>query len=174
MMPQLDVDGLLFTFPDLWTVGKYDDWTFYRTRWEAAWKGATAVDVIAVGPDRTVWLIEVKDYNHPSVEPPSGLADVVARKVFDTLAALLPARVDAEDEDERRLATLSTEAKKLRVVLHMEQRPARSRLWPHAIKPADIRQKLKQRLKPVDRYALISEIAQPHGVPWVVSRAPAI
>ncbi len=171
-MPTIDVDGLSFVFPEGWTVGKYDNWQFYRERWLRAWSGSKAVDLIAVAPNRkTVWLIEVKDYNHPSTEVPSTLSDVVARKVFDTLAALLPARVNADDETERNLARLSTEAMKLRIVLHLEQRPPRSRLWPSAVRLPDISQHLRQRLKPVDRYTLVSRMAAPGGIPWRVVRA---
>ncbi|MEI7714181.1 MAG: hypothetical protein WCI94_22295 [Rhodospirillales bacterium] len=170
-MPTIEVDGFLFAFPDGWLAGKYDDWEFYRSRWLKTWPGSKAVDLIAVAPERTVWLIEVKDYNHPQTEAPSTLPDIVARKVFDTLAALLPARVNAADPAERKLARLSTEATELRVVLHLEQRPPRSRLWPQSVGPANICQKLRKRLKSIHKYPLVSAISEPAQVPWRVVRA---
>jgi hypothetical protein len=98
-----------------------------------------AVDILAVDPEQTGWLIEVKDYSrHPRTKP-SELGQEIADKVFDTLAALLPAKVNARDEIERGLANSLASARKFRVALHLEQPATTSRVRPHIISPADIR-----------------------------------
>jgi hypothetical protein len=174
-MPRINVDGLLFTFRDQWVATKYDEWTFYRNRWSRMWNNIKAVDLLAVGPDGTGWLIEVKDYtsmDHDEDERPaaSDLGRVVANKVFDTLAAMLPARVNAMDDDEKKIASSMAGSKKLRVVLHLEQPLTKSRLRPRAIDPANIRQKLKQLLKPIDPHPIVVAMRLMGDVEWEVIR----
>ena len=127
-MCQINVDGLLFSFPDQWIVTKYDEWKFYRNRWARMWNDIKALDLLAIDPDRTGWLIEVKDYtkmDHDQDKRPaaSDLGLVVAHKVFDTLAAMLPAKVNATDVHEKNFGLSMATVKKLRIVLHIEQRP---------------------------------------------------
>lgn len=55
------------------------------------WDGTKALDLVAAGPQKTGWLIEVKDYRAHQRAKPSEAAVEVAQKVFDTLAALPPA-----------------------------------------------------------------------------------
>ena len=169
-MPPIDVDGLRFHFPVGWRAGKYDEWSFYRNRWLRIDNGIAAVDLLAIGPNRIGWLIEVKDYSqHPRTKP-IDLGAEIARKVFDTLAALIPARIHAADA-EQLLAAAMTQARALRIVLHLEQQATFSRLRPRAINAADIRQKLKQLLKPIDPHPMVVDGADMRGLPWTVTRA---
>jgi len=167
---RIDVDGLAFCFPDGWTASKYDEWSFYRSGFSRMWPGIKALDLLAIDREKTAWLIEVKDYRHAARTKPSALGDEVARKVFDTLAALPPARVNANDETERLVARHMLGAKRYRIVLHLEQPEKHSRLRPRAINPADIQQKLKQLLKPIDARPLVVEAAGMRGLPWQACR----
>jgi hypothetical protein len=174
-MRQINVDGLLFSFHDQWVLGKYDEWSFYRNRWSRMWNDIKAVDVVAVDPDRTGWLIEVKDYtkmDHDQDERPAAtdLGHAVAHKVFDTLAAMLPASVNATGDDEKKVASSMIRVKSLRVVLHLEQPATRTRLRPRAIDPANIRQKLKQLLKPIDPRPVVVDMQEMGRLDWTVSR----
>ena len=134
-MPTLQVEDLAFAFPDLWETSKYDDWSFYRNQFARMWSGIKALDLLAVDPDQTVWLIEVKDYRKHARTKLSDLGDEVARKVFDTLAAMLPAKLCANDSHELQMAKAVLGAKRLRVVLHLEQPSKHSTLRPRAINP---------------------------------------
>lgn len=150
-MQHLDVDGLKFSFPDDWSIGRYDDWRYYQNQFKRMWNGIKAVDLIAIDHQRhrTAWLIEVKDYRRNQRTKPSELPDEVAEKVFDTLAAMLPAKCWAQAA-EQVLAKQVCGARRLCVVLHLEQPRKQSRLFPRAFDPANVKQKLRKLLKPVD------------------------
>jgi hypothetical protein len=96
------------------------------------------------------------------------LADEVFEKVFDTLAALLPAWVNGDDALEQNVAARALRASRLRVVLHLEQPAKHSKLFPRAINPANVQQKLKQRLKPVDAHPIVCETTRMANLPWTV------
>jgi hypothetical protein len=166
-----NVDGLTFTFPDDWQVAKYDEWSYYRNQFGRMRNSICAVDLVARAPDRTVWLVEVKDYRHPNAAIPKleELADVAWCKVYDTLAALVPAGQHASDPFERQLARQLCRGSALRVVLHVEQPAKRSVLFPRGgIDPANLRMKLKQLLKPIDPHALVASTGQMANLPWGV------
>lgn len=168
-MQHHDVDGLDFAFPDDWAVGKYDEWSFYRNRFAGMWPGIKSIDLLAVAPDKTAWLIEAKDYRvHPRTKP-SELPDEVARKVFDTLAAMIPAKVHANDHAERNQARAICGARALRVVLHLEQPAKHSRLRPRAIDPANLTQKMRKLLKPVDAHPIVVDMTTATRLAWRVS-----
>jgi hypothetical protein len=111
----------------------------------------------------------VKDYRvHPRTKP-SEVSDEVSQKVLDTLAALLPAKVNANDADEQATAGTLLTAKKLRVVLHLEQPKKHSKLFPRAIDPANVQQKLRGLLKPIDAHPIVSEMIAMRSLPWAVA-----
>ncbi|MEO5338378.1 MAG: hypothetical protein H7841_16035 [Magnetospirillum sp. WYHS-4] len=97
MTQDFKVDGLMFSFDGDWHVGKYDEWSFYGSQFSRMRNGIKAVDLLAVSPDGTAFFIEVKDYRRHRRTKPSDIGDEVAQKVFDTLAALLPAWVNGTD-----------------------------------------------------------------------------
>lgn len=164
-MPVLDIDGLKFRFPKGWQVAKYDDWRFYRNQFAKQRDGLKAIDVLALAPDSTAYLIEVKDYRHPDSEKPSNLPSAVADKVIHTLAALLPAKLNANDATEKIVAGKTLSCRRLRVVMHIEQNPRRQRV----VDPADLLQKTRRYLKAIDPHPKIYCMAQPMDAPWVVS-----
>lgn len=167
-MKPLDVDGLTFVFPDGWTAQKYDEWSFYRNQLVRVRDGIKAIDVLAMAPDHVAWFIEAKDYRVNQRTKPSALPDEVSRKVLDTLAALLPARLNATVPEEQDLASALLAAKGLRVVLHLEQPRKHSRLRPRAIDPAAVKQQLKRLLKPIDAHPVVSETHAMGSLAWRV------
>lgn len=170
-MQRYPVDGLNFDFPDNWQVSQYDNWSFYRNQFARMWNGIKALDLLTVDPQKTAWLIEVKDYRQQQRSKPSDLSDEVARKVFDTLAAMVPAKNCAINSSEKQIARAVTLAHRLRVVLHLEQPAKHSKLRPIAINPADVKQKIRQLLKPVDAHPLVVSKANLGALQWCVSQA---
>jgi len=164
----IDVDGMRFEFDHGWTAGKYDEWSYYR-RYTRFRQGIKAVDLVATDPDRTAWLIEVKDYRQNRRTKVIDLADEVAQKVHDTLAALAAAQTNANDNEERAMARSLVRARKARVVLHLEQPAKHSKLFPRAIDPTKVQQKLRTLVKPIDAHALVVESSNMRGLSWAVT-----
>lgn len=150
-MPQLIEGKLIFECPDDWWATPYDQWAFYRNQFQSVCDGSKGVDILALSPGfKETWLIEVKDYRTDRRTKPIDLANEVAFKVRDTLAGLVAAAVNANDSEEKSFARQSVQSSRLRVALHLEQPEKHSRLFPRAINPANVRQKLKGLLKAID------------------------
>lgn len=164
-MPTLHIDGLDFNFLNTWQASKYDDWSFYRNQFVKQDNCIKAVDVLAISDHNTAFLIEVKDYRHPETEKPSELPQAVAQKVLHTLAAMLPARLLANELIERELATAVLNCNALKVVLHIEQ-PQRHQ---PVVDPADIKQKLRRLLKAVDSHPKVVSMRNMQGLAWTVT-----
>ena len=162
----IDVDGLKFDFAENWQVSKYDEWSYYRNQFAKQFDGIKAVDLLAVSPKKITFLVEVKDYTHPDTEKPSNLPQAVADKVLNTLAALLPCSLLANDASEQAFAKQILLSKQLRVVLHMEQ----PRAHRPVVDPADILQKLKKLLRAVDAHPKVVSIQNNSILPWTVSK----
>lgn len=158
------VENLQFTFPNGWEADKFDDWKFYRGHFSKQMNGIKAVDLLAKGPDGVAYFIEVKDYRHPDTVKPSALADAIANKVLMTLAALLPAKHRAHDQKEQALAASILGCQDFRVIAHLENPQAHRPV----IDPADIKQKLKQRLAAVDPRVKVVSMANMQGLAWAV------
>ncbi len=169
-MPSLHEGRLRLDFPIGWEAQKYDEWTFYRQQFLRARDGLKGVDVLAWDPAwKTAWLVEIKDYRQHGRQKDTELWREVADKVLDTLSGLLPAAVNSNSEVERALARKVLQAKRIRVVLHLEQRQHGSRLHPRAIEAADVKQKLKQVLRAVDSHPQVVETARMGGLAWAAS-----
>lgn len=165
MTQSIDVDGLILVFPTDWQCSRYDDWAFYRNQALKMRDGIKGIDLLAIDPQRTAWAIEVKDYRRHQRTKPTALPAEVALKVFDTLAMLLPAKLNASAPEEQRHAKAVCAARRLRVVLHLAQPRTHSRLWPRAINPADVQQQLRRLVKPIDAHPLVVDNASP-AVAW--------
>lgn len=165
-MINIQVDGLIFTFPDSWKISKYDDWAFYRNQFSTMRNGIKAVDLIAL-ENQVAWLIEVKDYRRVPRTKVLDLAEEVAQKVFSTLAAMLPAKVNASDIEERDFAGEVVKATQLRVVLHLEQPLKHSKLFPR-IDPANVKIKLRPLVKPIDPHPKVVESTRMEDLVWTV------
>ena len=111
-------------------------------------------------------MVEAKDYRHPDARKPSELAETIVNKVLSTLAALLPARLHASTPlDEKTLSKAVLGCERLQVIVHIEQ--------PTAHQPrvdlADLKQKLKSKLRAIDAHPEIVSMTKPLGLGWVVS-----
>lgn len=115
-----------------------------------------------------IWIIEVKDYRQHRRTKTVELPEEIALKVRDSLAALVAARANATDDEEKQLASAALLCSRLRVVLHLEQPTRHSKLFPRGIDPAKVKQRLKQLIKAIDPHPLVLEISQMKGVAWTV------
>jgi hypothetical protein len=167
-MINVQVDSLTFTFSPSWRVCKYDEWTFHQKQFSKMWPGVKAVDLIAI-ESQVVWFIEAKDYRQQPRTKTIDLADEVAKKVFCTLAAMLPAKVNASDAFESHFAKGVAGSQKLCVVLHLEQPMKTSKLFPRAIDPSKVQLKLRGIIKPIDPHSKVVESAQMQGLAWTVT-----
>lgn len=122
-----------------------------------------------VAPDTVAWLIEVKDYQHHQRTKAIDLADEVAVKVRDSLAMFSAASTTANDQDERTAASAVGSSSAIRVVLHVEQVQTPSRLFPRAINPANVKQRLRQLIRFVDPHPLVVETSTTDRVAWAVA-----
>ena len=167
-MPTIMEGNLTFQFPNAWQATKFDQWSFYRNQFQSVCGGAKAIDILALAPDGGLWTIEIKDYRQQRRTKPSQLAEEVACKVRDSLAALVAAKINANDPEEKRLAQDALTAQTIRVILHLEQPAKPSKLFPH-IDPAHIHQKLKQLIKAIDPHPCVLESTRMKGMAWTVS-----
>lgn len=159
---------LAYTFPAGWDSSKFDEWAFYRNQFQNAFCGNKAVDFLAYDPTpKTLWLIELKDYRQfrRTKDEKISLWDEVAIKVRDTLSCLVAAGADT-GHNQHGFADNGRKAKKLRVVLHLEQPRNHSKLFPRVFDPANVKQKLKSLVKPVDAHPVVIELNNMAGVPW--------
>lgn len=168
-MAEIAVDSLVFDFPAGWRVSKYDGWSYYRNQFSRIDQGIAAVDLVAVDVDRVLWMIEAKDYRQNRRTKPTCLASDMRSKVLSTLAGLVAAKFRANDRAESDMAIRSVKAKSLRIVLHIEQPATHSRLFPRAIKLADVQQKLKSMLRSIDAHPLVVESSRMGPLSWVVT-----
>lgn len=159
---------LTFTFPAGAESSKYDAWSHYRNQVNSAFGGAKAVDVVYAATN-IAWLIEVKDYRKNPRTKTIELAEEVAQKVRDTLVGLVSARFHANNHDEKSLADKLLGKKELRVVLHLETPPSRSRLHLKSIDPDSVLHKLKQLIRAVDPHPCIVDRSSIHAnMGWIV------
>jgi len=190
-MPTITEGNLRFEFPDEWQASKFDDWGFYRTQFmrELActcnWcdgqlrcstcnrrvsTGPKGIDILAIATTRICWHIEIKDYRRQALAEYEFLADAVAEKVKDTLAALVIARISARDEEEKTQARDALQCDGMRIVLHLEQPRTRSRLHPVSTRQANVQQRLRQLVRTIDRDAVVVSMATiaDHKLAWTV------
>lgn len=168
-MPSITEGKLKFDFPDDWEVSKYDEWSYYRNQFIRTCGGTKAIDILALEPKACCWLLEVKDYREYVRTKTIDLADEIAAKVRDTLAGLVGAQFQANEAEEKKAASQALRSRFLRVVLHLEQPTKHSKLFPRAISPAAVLQRLKQLIKPIDPHPRVVEKASMAGIPWTVT-----
>lgn len=165
-MKALDIDGLTFSFPEDWDAQKYDEWGFYRNQFSKQGNGIKAIDALAIDPDNCAFLIEVKDYRHADTEKPSQPPAAIAAKVLDTLAAMIPAKLNATEQREKELAAAILKCASMRVVAHVE---LPQRHMP-VVNAADLKQKLAQLLRAVDAHPKVVSMRDPKGMKWTVTK----
>jgi hypothetical protein len=167
-MPQLQEGNLAFNFPsNVGEVTQYDEWSFYPHFSKLA-DGIKAVDFIFLEQD-ICWLIEVKDYRvHPRTKQ-IDLADEISVKVKDTIAGLFAAKINANEPSEKQFAQQANRKSRIRVVLHLEQPTHPNRLNPSICIEADIKSKLRKRIKAVDPHPIVMNMnSNVPNVSWTV------
>jgi len=164
------VEGQLeHTFSAGWTASKYDDWPFCRDHFVSACGGNTAVDFVALDPEAaTLWLIELKDYRRHRRTKRISLQEEIAVKVRDSLAGLFAAAKHHADHAHAAEARRSLAARRIRVVLHLEQPEQTSKLFPRRYAPADVQQKLKLLVRAIDPHPVVTELGATPTLPWTV------
>ena len=166
-MPTITEGNLLFTFPATWSVSKVDEWSFYRNQFQSVCGGTKAIDILAIVGE-CCWQIEIKDYRqHPRTKV-IDLAEEIALKVKDSLSLLVAAACNANDKTEKEMAHTAVNCTRLRVVLHLEQPAKHSKLFPMAIDPAKVQQRLRQLLKAIDPHPLVMDKSRMDTVLWTV------
>lgn len=155
-MCRIEVGSLRFTFPQGWTATKFDDWAYYRNQFIKIRQGLKAVDILAIEPAGPLWLIEVKDYRSCKRTKPISLKEEIASKALDTVSAILPAAINATQENEQTAARAALKAKTIGVVLHLEtsSSPNYGLFYPPK-QLADLKQELRRILKPIDPHVLV-------------------
>jgi hypothetical protein len=160
-------DGALeHRFDDAWTVSKYDAWPFYVDHFQSQCATNKAVDFVARDPGNALWFVELKDYRtHPRMKSIE-LANEIAEKVRDSLAGIVAAAKWHSHHIHLEEAREHLGAKRLRVVLHLEQPPHPSKLFPRKSELANVQQKLQQLVRAVDAHPVVMDLANMGRVPW--------
>ena len=128
-----------------------------------------ALDILCVD-NASLWLVEVRDYRRAGSVKPSDLPMEMARKVRDTLAGLVAAQCNGNDQREKSFARNALQCSDLKVVLHLEQPRTPSRLFPMAADPSDVQNKLKRVLKAIDPHPkVVNQYHVGGGMPWTVT-----
>lgn len=161
--------NLIFLFPSHWQASKYDDWTYYQKHFRQIVSRTKAVDILAIDPHKTAWLIEVKDYRRHRRSKKTPLPNEIAQKVKDSLAGMASASFNANVLTEKTQAQAMFKCPEIRVVPHLEQPNKKSRLFPRAFDPANIQKKLKQLVKSVDPHPKVVECQNMQNLPWTVT-----
>ena len=168
-MPSITEGALTFHFPDGWQATKFDTWSFYRNQFQRVCGGTKAIDILAIDSDSRLWVIEVKDYPEYPRTKTIDLANEVACKVRDSLAALVAASVNANDTDEKELSRAALACNQIRVVLHLEQPKHHSKLFPRVYNLANVTQNLKQLIKAIDPHPQVMETGGLGNPGWSVT-----
>jgi hypothetical protein len=168
-MTELEEGNLVFNFPsNVDEVTKYDEWSFYRNQFSKLADGTKAIDFIFLEQD-VCWLIEVKDYRVNRRTKLIDLADEISIKVKDTIAGLFIAKINANDLFEKNFAQRCNQKIRIRVVLHLEQPTKPSKLFPVIVNEADIKSKLKSKVKSVDPHPIVmNKKSSVASVSWTV------
>ena len=134
-------------------------------------RGLKAVDLIAFHPaDKTLFLIESKDYRKYSRNKKKTPAEEFVDKVTDTLAGLVPTMLCSSEITEEVVIIREgvRESEKLRLIYQFEQPAKHSKLFPRVFDPSEIQMKLRQDLRCFDPHVLVIEAATQNKVAWTV------
>jgi hypothetical protein len=163
-----------WTFADGWSVMRYDNSTWYQKHFQGCADSA-AVDFLVVQDNgEQVWLVEVKDF---TTEPPDPdkppLWQIITKKARDTLAGVLAGSVHANKECERELFRRAARATSLCVAFHCERPRHSTRLFKRLPDPADLRDKLRNTLRAIDRRVMVVDcFSTPEHLPWTATWKP--
>lgn len=125
-MAVFEQDDLEFQFPEdiCQVLPAFDEQPFYKRLCGSQVFQAKGCDILAIHQDDALYLIEAKDYAHAHPvkvrETPGDLAVTVARKAFDTLAALVVGAHHASDEEVREFCRHALDCSQLCIVATVE------------------------------------------------------
>lgn len=164
---------LSFSFPAGWEICRLSSTAYYERHFQRFTGGSKEMDFLALNTaERTLWLIEVKDYSSYPRTKLIDLAEEVAIKVRDSLALLLPAIArDSADRVAGQFAERALGTTSLRVVLHCEFPANKSKLFPSTSWAANIKDKLRNAVRCVDPHPILTDRARSGGLAWSVSQA---
>lgn len=148
---EVRIDSLSFTFPSNWEVFKYDEWDFYKKQFQK--DNIKAIDVLAID-ERNLYLIEVKDYRRHKRRKSEILEDEFQLKVLHTLAALLPAKINALD-DEKKFAAKALNCKKIFLYFYLEGLVFNSKKFSEGELRMNLQKKLRIKLKSIDPHVKV-------------------
>lgn len=167
-MPQQFQEGRIrFEFPDEWEVFRPERASYYKNHFQKFAGGCKEMDFILFEPNRTLWLMEVKDYTTDRRVKNQCVFEEVAEKVRDNLALLLAGSVrdDPSNAGVRSFMDCCKIPAEIRVVLHLEQPTKPSKMFPGVKMKADAAQMLRTKLRAVDPHARVYSTAST-GMPW--------
>jgi len=169
-MPHKYQEGRLkFIFPDDFQVFRPGLSAYYIRRFQSFCGGCKEKDFATWdGPNRTMWLLEVKDYSTSSRNKTMDLIDEIAEKTRDTLAFLAGAAANANPDTVQtgEFARACLPADRIRVVLHLELPAKPSKLHPPLKFGVDATQSLRKKIRCIDPHALVISTNVPANVPW--------
>ena len=85
------------------------------------------------------------------------------------MAGLLATAVNAAGS-EKTVSKKFIRINKIRIVLQLEQPRYHSKLFPRAIDPADVKQKLRKSVRAIDPHPMVTEGINQHvSIPWTVN-----
>lgn len=159
MPKRVQEQALAFSFPDAWTVWKYDATGYYTKNLRGFAGGTKGVDIVAFDASSgDLWLIEAKDYRNVRRTKAVDLFREVAMKVRDTLAGLMVLRVRAGGTDKNDAQSVTAGTTRIRVVLHLEQRRHTFKAMPQAVDPKTAHDVLKREVGAVDNQPRVVDV----------------
>jgi len=156
-MPNFDEGTMRYTFPEGNEVLRLQDCAFYKKHWQnfavsTGDSGNKETDFISL-VDRTLWLIEAKDYRQKQRGKTQPLDKEFAQKCRDSLSCLAGMRLSSwANPEELQLAAKALNSTSIRCVLHVEfSRP--SKLFPQVFEAPDIADSVRRSLRALDPQA---------------------
>jgi len=173
---------LVFTFPDTWTVNKYDESHFFRNHVDKC-QGSKGIDILALS-EKGLFFIEIKDFRGYRIENKQRLKSgelliEVTQKVRDTLAGLYAAcRWQTEElapfynylYTKSKCARLARHQPKITSILFLEQDKSPNPLKRFEISYSDFENTMKHQLKFLNINCLVynQEIYAKKQLGWFV------
>lgn len=157
---EFKIYSLTFIFPSNWLVSKYDEWNFYKNQFQK--NNIKAIDVIAID-ENDLYLIEVKDYRRFKRIKSESLDDELQLKVLHTLAALLPAKLNALD-DEKKFATQTLNCARIFLLFYIEGDNFRSKKFNANEFRMNLQKALRLKLKSIDPHLKV--VNKDSKIPW--------
>jgi len=155
---------MIFEFPDHWEALLYDEPNGFYRRVFKQFADSKSIDIAALGSDGTLWLIEVKDYRVHRRAKKQSVYDELQKKVRDTLACMFFGAIKKCSFEVR-----ASQCRRIKVVLHLEQREKRSKLHQPVNDRRNGTLKLKQAFRQFGLDAILCDQANiPNQCAWRV------